>query len=63
MVCEVVWERDVMKIAETPIQRSRLYVKESIRYALQIAENDVVEWFVEDGRVYVAKKVKGSNAI
>ena len=52
------WYVNMVKIAETPILKNRLYVKESIRYALKLKDDDgdVLCWFVEDGKVYVAKK-------
>ena len=44
------------KIAETPLLKNRIYVKESIRYALGVKNGEVLEWFVEEGRVEVKKK-------
>ncbi|MDH5786965.1 MAG: AbrB/MazE/SpoVT family DNA-binding domain-containing protein [Candidatus Bathyarchaeota archaeon] len=48
-----------MKIAETPIStQMTVYVPKAIQNALGVIEGDVLLWFVEDGRLYVAKKEK-----
>ena len=45
-----------MKFAETEIQQGKVYLKESIRTALQVEEGDVLEWWIENSRVEVRKK-------
>ena len=46
-----------MKIAETTVStQMTIYVPKAVALALKVSEGDVLEWVVDDSRMYVAKK-------
>ena len=47
----------ILKIAETTIStQMTVYIPKAVSLALKVSEGAVLEWFVENGRMYVAKK-------
>lgn len=47
---------DRVKIGESKITRNSVFLPKSVRIALDLKDGDVVEWWVEGGKIVIRKK-------